>query len=43
MVMLEGKKKLEEAGRLYEEAAQCKPVDAMERLDVETARSELED
>ena len=28
--------------KLYEEAAACKPADAMERLDVELAKSELE-
>lgn len=43
LVMLEGKKALPEAEKLYEEAARCEPLDAMERLDVELARSELED
>jgi tetratricopeptide (TPR) repeat protein len=43
MVMLEGDKKMKEATRLYEQAAACQPLDAMERLDVEMARTELED
>ena len=43
LVMLEGDKRMKEAEKLYAEAAACKPLDAMERLDVELARSELED
>lgn len=43
MVMLEGKKKMGEAVKLYEEAAACEPLDAMERLDIELAKAELED
>lgn len=43
MVMLEGDKKMKEATRLYEEAAASQPLDAMERLDVEMAKAELED
>ncbi len=43
LVMLEGDKKMKEATRLYEEAASCEPLDAMERLDVEMAKAELED
>lgn len=43
MVMLEGDKRLKEATRLYEQAAATKPMDAMERLDVELARAELAD
>ncbi|MDE2048484.1 MAG: hypothetical protein KGJ44_08755 [Betaproteobacteria bacterium] len=43
MVMLEGEKKLKEATKLYEEAAACTPADAMEALDVEIAKEELED
>lgn len=42
LVMLEGDKKMKEATRLYEQAAAAKPLDAMERLDVELARAELE-
>jgi tetratricopeptide (TPR) repeat protein len=41
LVMLEGDKRLKEAEKLYAQAAACKPMDAMERLDVELARSEL--
>ena len=43
MVTLEGKKKMDEAVKLYEQAAAMEPVDAMERLDVEAAKAELED
>ena len=43
LVMMFGKGKLEKASKFYEEAAACKPADAMERLDVELAKSELED
>jgi hypothetical protein len=43
LVMLEGDKRMKEAEKLYAEAAMCKPLDAMERLDVEMARAELED
>jgi hypothetical protein len=43
LVMLEGDKRMKEAEALYAEAAACKPKDAMERLDVEMAKAELED
>jgi tetratricopeptide (TPR) repeat protein len=43
LVMLEGKKALPKAEKLYQEAAACEAIDAMERLDVELAKSELED
>lgn len=43
LVMLEGKKKLGEAEKLYQEAAEHEAADAMERLDVELAKSELDD
>ena len=43
LVMLEGKKALKEAEKLYGEAAACDAADAMEKLDVELARAELED
>jgi tetratricopeptide (TPR) repeat protein len=42
LILLFGKDRLEEATKLYEQAAACKPMDAMEHLDVELARSELE-
>jgi tetratricopeptide (TPR) repeat protein len=35
LVMLEGDKRMKEAEKLYADAAECKPLDAMERLDVE--------
>lgn len=43
LVMLEGERKMREATALYEKAAACKPLDAMEHLDVDLARAELED
>ena len=43
LVMLEGDKRVKEAEQLYADATECKPLDAMERLDIEMARSELED
>jgi hypothetical protein len=43
LVMLEGEKRMKEAEQLYADAAACKPLDAMERLDVEAAKAELED
>jgi tetratricopeptide (TPR) repeat protein len=41
LIRLFGKSRLADAERLYEEAAKCRPADAMERLDVELAKSEL--
>lgn len=47
LMKLEGKKALKkalkQAGDLYAEAAECEPLDAMERLDVELAKLEPED
>ena len=43
LVMLEGDKRMKEAEKLYAEAAECEPLDAMERLDVEMAKAELEE
>jgi tetratricopeptide (TPR) repeat protein len=43
LVMLEGDKKMKDAEKLYAEAAACVPMDAMERLDVEMAKAELEE
>lgn len=40
--MLEGKKALKEAEALYAQAAEFEPMDAMERLDVEMARAEID-
>jgi tetratricopeptide (TPR) repeat protein len=43
LVMLEGKKKIAEAEKLYQQATEHNPMDAMERLDVELAKAEMED
>jgi hypothetical protein len=43
LVMMFGKAKMKDAERLYQEAAACVPMDAMERLDVEAAKAELAD
>lgn len=43
MVMLEGDKRMKEATGLYEQAAASEALDAMERLDVDMARVELQD
>ena len=42
LILLFGKARIDDATRLYETAAAAKPADAMERLDVELAKSELE-
>ena len=42
LIMLFGKARMADAEKLYQEAAKCTPADAMERLDVELAKSELE-
>ena len=42
LVLMHGRKSIEEAGRLYANAAQLEPLDAMEKLDVEIARAELD-
>ncbi len=41
--MLDGKKKMDEAVDLYTQASDIDAQDAMERLDVEAARTELEE
>lgn len=43
MVMMFGKARMKEAEKLYADAAAHEAADAMERLDVELARAELED
>ena len=43
LVMLEGDKRMKEAEKLYAQAAECEAADAMERLDIEMAKAELED
>ena len=42
LIMLFGKGKIADATKLYEKAAALSPMDAMERLDVELAKAELE-
>ena len=42
LIMLLGKARIGDAEKLYKEAAACKPADALVRLDVELARSELD-
>jgi tetratricopeptide (TPR) repeat protein len=43
LLMMFGDKKMDEATELYVAASECEAVDAMERLDVEFAKSQLED
>jgi tetratricopeptide (TPR) repeat protein len=43
LVMMFGKAKMKEAEKLYAEAVGQAPADAMERLDIELVRTELED
>jgi tetratricopeptide (TPR) repeat protein len=42
LVMMHGKKMVEEATRLYARAAEMEPRDAAEKLDVEAARAEID-
>jgi tetratricopeptide (TPR) repeat protein len=43
LAMMFGRARLKDAERYYQEAAACEPMDAMERLDVEAAKAELDD
>jgi len=43
ILMMDGEKMMEEATRLYQLAARAKPIDALERLEVEMAKNELDD
>ena len=43
LVMLEGDRRMKEATALYQQAAALTPADAMERLDIEMAKAELQD
>ncbi|MCX7145253.1 MAG: hypothetical protein NT042_03405, partial [Sulfuritalea sp.] len=43
LVMMFGEGKMDQAVKFYEKSAVATPADAMERLDVELAKSELED
>ena len=42
MLMFDGDKMMKEATQLYQQAAAAEPIDAMERLDVEMAKVELD-
>lgn len=42
LLLLFGKSRLADAEKLYRAASECTPMDAMERLDVEHARAELD-
>ena len=42
LVLLHGKRMIDEAGKLYARAAKLSPRDAMEALDVAAARAEME-
>jgi hypothetical protein len=42
LVLIHGKRKVEEAATLYAKAAGMEPRDAMEKLDVEVARAEID-
>lgn len=43
LAMMFGNSRIKDAERYYQEAAACTPADAMEWLDIESAKSELED
>ena len=43
LAMMFGSSRIKDAERYYREAANCKPADAMEWLDVESAKAELDD
>jgi hypothetical protein len=40
--MLFGRSRMKDAERLYEEAVACTPADAMEKLDIEAAKAEMD-
>ncbi|HEX5675319.1 MAG TPA: hypothetical protein VFX83_08060, partial [Azonexus sp.] len=42
LIMLFGRSRLKDAEKLYAEAIACKPADAMEKLDVELAKEEMD-
>jgi tetratricopeptide (TPR) repeat protein len=43
LLMLEGEQRIEEANLLYEQAAACRPLDAVEQLNGEMVKVELQD
>lgn len=42
LVMLYGRSRMKDAEKLYEEAIACTPADAMEKLDIEAAKAEMD-
>jgi len=42
LVMLFGRARMRDAEKLYDEAVACTPADAMEKLDIEAAKAEME-
>ena len=42
LIMLFGRSRLKDAERLYAEAIECVPADAMERLDLELAKEQMD-
>ena len=42
LVMLFGRSRMKDAEKLYEEAVVCTPADAMEKLDIEAAKAEMD-
>ena len=43
LVMMFGNSRLQEAEKYYAEAVECTPADAMERLDIEAAKAEMDE
>jgi tetratricopeptide (TPR) repeat protein len=43
LVAMFGRSRLKDAEKLYAEAVECSPVDAMEKLDLEAANAEMDD
>jgi len=43
LVMMFGRSRLKEAEQLYADAVQCTPADAMEKLDIEAAKAEIDE
>ena len=43
LVMMFGNSRLQEAEKYYAEAVKCTPADAMERLDIEAAKAEMDE
>lgn len=43
LIMMFGRSRLKDAEKLYAETVECTPADAMERLDIEAAKAEMDD